>query len=191
MRRSRAARGCTLAEDVVASQQPPRADRAARRLCRGRRRDRRCRSLCAGAACRRRRAVSTSASRCRAAPTRCCRSMPSRCAAIAPRPSLRSRRARACCPPAAMPRRSTPLRRAGERLRAIDIAVMAAAGIAEVTVRAPRIRIVCGGAARSPLIDAALDDARRVSSAMRAARARPAQSRSRSRRRCGRSKPMR
>jgi molybdopterin biosynthesis enzyme len=50
----------------------------------------------------------------------------------------------------------TPLRRAGERLRALDVAVLAAAGIAEVTVRAPRIRIVCGSAAKTPLLDAAL-----------------------------------
>ena len=35
----------------------------------------------------------------------------------------------------------TPLRRAGERLRALDVAVMAAAGITDVTIRAPRLRI--------------------------------------------------
>ena len=50
----------------------------------------------------------------------------------------------------------TPLRRAGERLRVLDIAVVAAAGIAEVTVREPRVRIACGSAAMTPLIDAAL-----------------------------------
>jgi molybdopterin molybdotransferase len=49
----------------------------------------------------------------------------------------------------------TPLRRAGERLRSTDIAVLLAAGVAEVTVRAPRIRIVCGSAAMTALIDAA------------------------------------
>jgi molybdopterin molybdotransferase len=51
----------------------------------------------------------------------------------------------------------TPLRRAGEHVRAIDVAVIAAAGLAEVTVRSPRICIVLGGAARHPPIDAALD----------------------------------
>jgi molybdopterin molybdotransferase len=49
-----------------------------------------------------------------------------------------------------------PLRRAGERVRAIDIAVLATAGIGELTVREPRIRIACGSAHRTPLIDAAL-----------------------------------
>ncbi len=49
-----------------------------------------------------------------------------------------------------------PLRCAGERLRAIDIAVLGAAGVAEVTVREPRIRIACGSAATTPLIDAAI-----------------------------------
>jgi len=48
-----------------------------------------------------------------------------------------------------------PLRRAGERLRTVDVAVMAAAGIAEVTSRAPRISIVRGGSATSPVIEAA------------------------------------
>ena len=42
----------------------------------------------------------------------------------------------------ATPRR--PLRRAGERLRALDIAVMAAAGIETVTVRSPRVGVVRG-----------------------------------------------
>ncbi len=49
----------------------------------------------------------------------------------------------------------TPLRRAGECVRAIDIAVIAAAGIAEITVRSPRIRIAHGSAANDPSIDAA------------------------------------
>jgi molybdopterin molybdotransferase len=35
-----------------------------------------------------------------------------------------------------------PLRRAGERLRAIDLAAFAAAGIARITVREPRIRVL-------------------------------------------------
>jgi len=48
-----------------------------------------------------------------------------------------------------------PLRRAGERLRAIDAAVMAAAGVAEVTIRAPRISIVSGDDATSPAVEAA------------------------------------
>ncbi|HUD86171.1 MAG TPA: molybdopterin-binding protein [Xanthobacteraceae bacterium] len=50
----------------------------------------------------------------------------------------------------------TPLRRAGECVRAIDVAVMAAAGITDVTIRAPRIDVVWGGDARSPVINAAL-----------------------------------
>jgi molybdopterin biosynthesis enzyme len=53
-------------------------------------------------------------------------------------------------------RTRTPLRRAGERVRAIDIAIMAAAGIKDVTIRAPRIHVVQGGEARSPAIGAAL-----------------------------------
>src|SRR5580704_17793558 len=51
----------------------------------------------------------------------------------------------------------TPLRRTGERVRAIDIAVIAAAGIAEVAVRSPRIRIACGSTMKTPLIESALD----------------------------------
>jgi molybdopterin biosynthesis enzyme len=51
----------------------------------------------------------------------------------------------------------TPLRRAGESVRAIDIAVVAAAGFAEVTVRSPRIRIACGSAMKTPSIGSALD----------------------------------
>ncbi|HMG77088.1 MAG TPA: molybdopterin-binding protein [Xanthobacteraceae bacterium] len=51
----------------------------------------------------------------------------------------------------------TPLRRTGERVRAIDIAVIAAAGIAEVTVRSPRILIACDSTMKTPLIESALD----------------------------------
>ncbi len=87
-------------------------------------RDCRCRSLRAGAVAVDSRSGSMSASRCRAEPTRCCRSM---------RLTLRGDRAEAIAAvspgegvlPAggdATPR--TPLRRAGERMRAIDIAVM-------------------------------------------------------------------
>jgi molybdopterin biosynthesis enzyme len=50
----------------------------------------------------------------------------------------------------------TRLRRAGERLRAIDLAVLAAADVAEVTVRKPRIHIACGSAERTPPIEAAI-----------------------------------
>jgi molybdopterin biosynthesis enzyme len=50
----------------------------------------------------------------------------------------------------------TPLRRAGERMRDVDIAVLMAAGITEVSVRQPRVRIVCGSAATAPVIAAAL-----------------------------------
>ncbi len=48
-----------------------------------------------------------------------------------------------------------PLRYAGERLRAVDIAVMAAAGIEAVTVRAPRVAIVRESVANTRIIDAA------------------------------------
>jgi len=51
----------------------------------------------------------------------------------------------------------TILRHAGAYLRASDIAVMAAAGIADVMVREPRIRIACGSAAKTPLVQAAVD----------------------------------
>jgi molybdopterin molybdotransferase len=49
-----------------------------------------------------------------------------------------------------------PLRRAGEVARAVDIAVMRAASIKHVTIRLPRIHVVWGGEARSPVIEAAL-----------------------------------
>jgi len=52
---------------------------------------------------------------------------------------------------------ATPLHRAGQRLRAIDIAVMAASGIAKVSIRVPRIRIAIGGVATSPPIQAAFE----------------------------------
>jgi molybdopterin molybdotransferase len=50
-----------------------------------------------------------------------------------------------------------PLRRAGERLRAVDIAAIAAAGVADVIVREPRVHLACGSVPTTPLIDAALD----------------------------------
>jgi molybdopterin molybdotransferase len=56
----------------------------------------------------------------------------------------------------------TPLRRAGQSARAIDIAVMAAAEIKDVTIRAPRIHIVHGGETRSPAIGVALTTLMRV-----------------------------
>jgi molybdopterin molybdotransferase len=49
----------------------------------------------------------------------------------------------------------TPLRRAGERLRALDIAVMAAAGIETVTVRVPRVGVVRHSPARPRIVEAA------------------------------------
>ena len=49
-----------------------------------------------------------------------------------------------------------PLRRTGERLRAIDIAAIRAAGIADVKIRTPRIAIVHAGSTASPVFDAAL-----------------------------------
>jgi molybdopterin molybdotransferase len=48
-----------------------------------------------------------------------------------------------------------PLRRAGERLRPLDVAMLEAAGVAEVTVRQPRLCIACGSMPVTPLIDAA------------------------------------
>jgi molybdopterin molybdotransferase len=47
-----------------------------------------------------------------------------------------------------------PLRRAGERLRALDLAVMAAAGVTEVRIR-PRVLIACGSTTATPIIAAA------------------------------------
>jgi molybdopterin biosynthesis enzyme len=47
------------------------------------------------------------------------------------------------------------LRRAGERLRALDLAAMAAAGIAEVIIRAPRLALARAAAAKTPVLDAA------------------------------------
>jgi len=50
-----------------------------------------------------------------------------------------------------------PLRRAGERLRVTDIGVFAAAGIAEVAIRTPRIRIALGSVKCTPLLNGALE----------------------------------
>jgi molybdopterin molybdotransferase len=50
---------------------------------------------------------------------------------------------------------ATALRRAGERLRALDLAAMAAAGIAEVTIRSPRLALARAAAARTPVLNAA------------------------------------
>jgi molybdopterin biosynthesis enzyme len=50
----------------------------------------------------------------------------------------------------------TSLRRAGERVRAVDLAVMSAAGINAVTVRVPHIHVVWASEARSPVIEAAM-----------------------------------
>src|SRR6516165_3305942 len=47
------------------------------------------------------------------------------------------------------------LRRAGEYLRALDAAAMAAAGIAEVTIRSPRIALAGASAAKAPVLAAA------------------------------------
>ena len=47
------------------------------------------------------------------------------------------------------------LRRAGERLRALDLAAMAAAGIAEVTIRLPRLALARATPARTPVLNAA------------------------------------
>jgi molybdopterin biosynthesis enzyme len=50
---------------------------------------------------------------------------------------------------------ATALRRVGERLRALDLASMAAAGIAEVTIRSPRLALACATALRTPVLNAA------------------------------------
>jgi molybdopterin molybdotransferase len=50
----------------------------------------------------------------------------------------------------------TVLRRAGERLRALDCAAAAALGFAELNIREPRIWIANGSAKKTPLIDAGL-----------------------------------
>ena len=70
-------------------------------------------------------------------------------AAIATRPSPRFRRVRACCPRAAIARRARRCAGPASSMRAIDIAVIAAAGIAEVMVRPPRIRIACASNAKT------------------------------------------
>jgi molybdopterin molybdotransferase len=49
----------------------------------------------------------------------------------------------------------SPLRRAGESLRALDIAAMRAAGIGEVTIRAPRVALAYASAAKTPVLEAA------------------------------------
>jgi molybdopterin biosynthesis enzyme len=49
----------------------------------------------------------------------------------------------------------TPLRRAGERLRTLDVAAIAAAGINDVTIREPRIGLARAGGVNTPPIDAA------------------------------------
>jgi molybdopterin molybdotransferase len=56
----------------------------------------------------------------------------------------------------------TALRRAGERVREIDLAVMAAAGIESIMVRAPRVGIVSGSPASSRIVVAAREMLRRA-----------------------------
>lgn len=46
---------------------------------------------------------------------------------------------------------NTPLRRAGERIRAVDVAAMHAAGLAGISVREPRISVAIGGTPGSAL----------------------------------------
>jgi molybdopterin molybdotransferase len=50
---------------------------------------------------------------------------------------------------------ATALRRGGERLRGLDLAAMAAAGIVEATIRSPRLALARATAARTPVLDAA------------------------------------
>ncbi len=54
------------------------------------------------------------------------------------------------------------LRRANEHLGDVDLAVLAACGISDLMMRAPRVHVACGSAARSVLIDAALAMLRRL-----------------------------
>ena len=49
-----------------------------------------------------------------------------------------------------------PLRRANERLRIIDLAVLSAAGVSTTMFRAPRVCLACGSATKTAPIDAAL-----------------------------------
>jgi molybdopterin molybdotransferase len=49
----------------------------------------------------------------------------------------------------------SPLRRAGECLRALDIAVLRAAGVSKVAIRAPRVALAHAGAAKTPVLEAA------------------------------------
>jgi molybdopterin molybdotransferase len=51
----------------------------------------------------------------------------------------------------------TALRRAGQRLRSVDVAVLAAAGLAHVSVREPRIRLILARAGDDPMLTAAHD----------------------------------
>ena len=111
--------GLTLAADAVVAGRPPEGGaRAARRLCRARRRDHRRQRLCAGAAVARPRSRSTPARRCRRG---------RRGAALRRGPDARragrgaappSRRAKACCRPAPTRRRAHAA--AGRRAAAPD-----------------------------------------------------------------------
>jgi molybdopterin molybdotransferase len=49
------------------------------------------------------------------------------------------------------------LRKAGTQLRASDVAVLTAAGIADVAVRDPRLRMACGTHPKTPVVEAAAD----------------------------------
>lgn len=50
---------------------------------------------------------------------------------------------------------ASAMRRAGERLRAVDLAAIAAAGIAEVPIRSPRLALARASAAKTLVLDAA------------------------------------
>jgi len=50
---------------------------------------------------------------------------------------------------------TTAPRRSGEPLRALDLAAIAAAGIAEVAIRSPRLALARAAAAKTPVLDAA------------------------------------
>jgi molybdopterin molybdotransferase len=53
----------------------------------------------------------------------------------------------------------TPLRRAGERLRAVDVAALQAAGIARVSIREPRVRVVSTAGADTDAVALAMSRA--------------------------------
>ncbi len=93
---------------------------------------RRCRSI-------RRRSASTPSQPCRPAPMRSRRPMPSRSPAASCRSWHRWRRAKACCRNPAMRRKARCCARPAQDCATSDIAVLMAAGVTQLRVRAPRM----------------------------------------------------